>query len=76
MPMHNGVKYFETSEQAQGLIDSGCAMSPDARIVEFERGFAVQYRVSGGYYPQPPSNFDLTGHWDLRSALANTPAAV
>jgi len=26
----------------------------EPRVVEYERGYAVQYRISGPYYPQDP----------------------
>ena len=41
-----GIAYFETFSEARSI-----AAKVGGRVVEYERGFAVQYRVSGPYYP-------------------------
>ena len=41
-----GIAYFETFSEARSI-----AAKVGGRVVEYGSGFAVQYRVSGPYYP-------------------------
>ena len=67
-------RYFGTFQEARAKREELQGAGFDqARIVEFERGHAVQYRRSGGYYPNSPTRFDRTGEWDLESILTSKP---
>lgn len=45
------VTYFESLEQAERVRESVEIDFPSARLVEYNLGWAVQYRKSGPYYP-------------------------
>lgn len=49
MNQHKGVNYYVTYDGARVIRDR---LPPGARIVEYTRGWAVQYRISGPYYPE------------------------
>jgi hypothetical protein len=60
--LHKGIAYFTERESARVIcaeiigrkahpLDIG-TQYPQARVVEYDRGFAVQYRLSGPYYPE------------------------
>ncbi len=44
-----GIAYFRTCQEAELAYDKIVREFPNARIVEYEIGFAVQLRVSGDY---------------------------
>ena len=44
-----GIAYFRTLQEAELAYDKIVREFPNARIVEYEIGFAVQLRVSGDY---------------------------
>ena len=46
--VHKGVAYFEKRGDAQAKSTE----LPGSRVVEYQRGYAVQYRISGPYYPE------------------------
>ena len=50
-----GTAYFETFSEARSI-----AAKVGGRVVEYERGFAVQYRVSGPYYPENEETTSLS----------------
>jgi len=56
-----GINYYKTRVDAQRLADTcegkliayfGDVIAAKPRIVEYELGYAVQYCISGAYYPQ------------------------
>lgn len=47
--------YLEARKVANYLRDQGIA--PECRVVSFERGFAIQKRISGPYWFMPESKF-------------------
>jgi hypothetical protein len=51
-PVYKNVAYFPDQESADALVGRLVAKHPDARTVAYTRGFAVQYRISGPYYPE------------------------
>ena len=45
-------KYFQTYKEATMVLDGEVLPEfPEARILEFRKGFAIQYYKSGYYYP-------------------------
>lgn len=56
--MRKGIAYFSTYEGAALVRDRLAAKYPDARIVSFQIGDAVQYYKSGPYYPETPRKGD------------------
>lgn len=61
--------YAKTFQEARAIRDKLREKLPEARVVEYQKGYAVQYRKMGGYYPDRPSEFDMTGKWDLQAML-------
>jgi hypothetical protein len=51
MKMRKGVAYLPFKE-ARAILDGVLARHPEARTVAYTRGYAVQYRVSGPYWPE------------------------
>ena len=47
-----GVAYFDTRDEANKVRDIVRRDHPDARVVEYDLGYAVQYRRSGPYVPE------------------------
>jgi len=62
--------YAKTFQEARAIRDKLREKLPEARVVEYERGYAIQYRKSGRYYPDRPSKFDMTGEWGLQDLKA------
>lgn len=52
MRLLKGVAYFSKQGDAEEVLKTLLPGYPEARIVEYQRGFAVQYRKSGAYYPE------------------------
>lgn len=52
MRMHKGVAYFDTWQAAAEIRGQVKALHPSARVVPYIRGYAVQYRISGPYFPE------------------------
>lgn len=52
MKLHKGIGYFQEYTWAQTKQDELKGIWPDVRIVSYQRGYAVQYYISGPYYPQ------------------------
>lgn len=50
--VHRGVAYFATYGRAEECRGRVSVSNPEARIVLYELGYAVQYRISGPYYPE------------------------
>lgn len=50
MRKHKGVYYFDKRETAESALKA--LEWPNGRIVEYERGFAVQVHKSGPYLPE------------------------
>ena len=48
MKMHKGIAYFRHYKSACKIADF-----VGGRVVEYLRGYAVQYRISGPYFPEP-----------------------
>lgn len=46
---YRGVSYFPDYDAARIIAHN----IPGARVVEYQRGWAVQYHPSGPYYPAP-----------------------
>ena len=61
MIKRKGINYYKTRRDAQ-IVASTCEDKPivhfgeliaaKPRVVEYELGYAVQYCISGAYYPQ------------------------
>lgn len=68
--LHQGVMYYQSFDEAR-MTRHVLAYKdfPEARIVEFDLGYAVQYRKSGGYFPQDATTFDRHGVWNLKEIL-------
>ncbi len=47
-----GILYYPTFDAADNIANTLQADHPSVRVVEYETGFAVQYSVSGPYYPE------------------------
>lgn len=50
--IHKGVAYFHTWMDAWQIRKKLKAQYPEANVVAYTRGYAVQYRISGPYYPE------------------------
>ncbi len=48
--MHKGTAYFPSYAAARTVRDA--RLYPAARIIEYEIGYAIQYWISGPYYPE------------------------
>jgi len=48
-----GVDYYETASDAQKVRNHILPQYPEARVVRYELGWAVQLYKSGPYYPEP-----------------------
>ena len=46
--LHKGIAYFTRFEDAKDMA----SVIPGSRIVRYGRGYAIQYRISGPYWPQ------------------------
>lgn len=46
---HKGIAYLADHTEAVIVRDR---IGDPARVVEYQRGFAVQYRISGAYFPE------------------------
>ena len=45
-------KYFQTYKEASCVLTTEVRKEfPEARIIQFDKGFAIQYYKSGYYYP-------------------------
>jgi hypothetical protein len=44
-----GIAYFENLHDALSIMR---ALPPTARVATYELGYAIQYRISGPYFPQ------------------------
>ena len=47
-----GVEYFKTYNAANVICRNLIATYPEARVVYYGLGHAVQYELSGAYYPE------------------------
>ena len=47
--VHKGIVYFRELKEAQRQLDAAWEEFPEARIVQYGRGFAIQIRKSGDY---------------------------
>jgi hypothetical protein len=52
MKIRTGIYYYKRYETAQELVKELKEEYPDARVVYYELGYAVQYRISGPYFPE------------------------
>lgn len=52
MKIRKGVYYYKRYETALALVNELQNEYPDSRVVHYELGYAVQYRISGPYYPE------------------------
>ena len=61
MIKRKGINYYKTRMDAQRVADTciykpilhfGELIAARPRVVEYELGYAVQYCISGAYYPQ------------------------
>jgi hypothetical protein len=61
MIKRKGINYYKTRMDAQKVADTckgnpivhfGELIAAKPRVVEYELGYAVQYCISGAYYPQ------------------------
>jgi len=61
MIKRKGITYYKTRMDAQRVADTcidkpilhfGELIAAKPRVVEYELGYAVQYCISGAYYPQ------------------------
>ena len=51
MKISKGIYYYDY-QTAKVVAEKLKHLYPEARVVEYELGFAVQYRISGPYYPE------------------------
>ena len=49
---HKGIAYYAKVQNALIVLQSVQRKHPHARVVSYGRGWAVQYRRSGSYYPE------------------------
>lgn len=52
-PIHydrHGIAYYRDRRQAESILASMCPIWPDARIVSYLRGYALQIRPGGAYW--------------------------
>ena len=49
MQFYRGVNYYQEYKMAKVIRDR---LPAGARIVDFSRGWAIQYFISGPYYPE------------------------
>lgn len=47
--MHKGVAYYPSYIGARAVRDK---FVPDGRLISYGLGWAIQYRISGPYYPE------------------------
>lgn len=47
--IHKGITYFPSYEAARTIRDRDV---PKGRLIGYERGWAIQYWISGPYYPE------------------------
>jgi hypothetical protein len=47
-----GILYYHLYQDAESILTSVQAEFPHARIVEHKVGYAIQYYLSGPYYPE------------------------
>jgi len=52
MQHRRGINYYSTCAEALEVRDTLTPEYPDARVVEYDLGWAVQYDFSGPYYPE------------------------
>lgn len=52
MNMHKGIAYFDTFEEARAVAAEKLKGYPSWRIIRYQLGWAIQYRVMGPYYPE------------------------
>jgi len=57
----NNVKYYPSFKHARRCRNSLAAEYPNSRVVEYQLGWAVQYYLSGPYYP----HFNMPRKGDL-----------
>ena len=48
--LHKGVAYFPSYESARTVLKK--RLSGNGRLVAYDRGWAIQYWISGPYYPE------------------------
>jgi hypothetical protein len=70
---HGGVAYFKDLKGAEDVAASLRASgSPEARVVSYDRGHAVQHNKSGTYFPEPRGNGPFSGRGDWPVGEART----
>jgi hypothetical protein len=47
-----GVYYYKDYKEARAILYDLKKQFPDARIVGYQKGWAIQYYVSGPYWPE------------------------
>jgi len=52
MKIKKSVYYYEDRKIAEKIVRDLRVNYPEARVVEYDLGFAVQYRISGPYFPE------------------------
>ncbi len=52
-----GIAYFPTFEEARDVSEG----YEGSRVVHYELGWAIQYRVSGPYFPEMDDYHDVNG---------------
>ena len=52
MKIKKGIYYYEDRKIAEKVVNDIKKNYPESRVVEYGLGFAVQYRISGPYYPE------------------------
>lgn len=50
MKHHKGVTYFREYNDAERVLQDVQKVHPRAHIVDYTRGFAIQFEYSGNYY--------------------------
>jgi hypothetical protein len=52
MKIKNGIYYYKNYNTARQLVKELKEEYPEARIVQYLPGYAVQYRKGGPYFPE------------------------
>jgi len=50
--LHKGIAYFDDFYEARDVGGAEIKGHPAWRVVRYERGWAIQYNISGPYYPE------------------------
>jgi len=52
MKLYKDTAYMTVGEAISLIAKMQPGLYPEARVIAYDRGFAVQYRISGPYWPE------------------------